>query len=345
MFRGTAVVDRFGTRRLLILSGVILGLLAPASASATITSVFGGTVTCTTQSAVGEEGQRWCGNTAGTTVPSLGWHAAIDVAVAFPPATGSDNDYPVVGIYPAWGGTKVLPSSSAAQRWLKLGYAVFSETDRGWGSSCGGPSKPANTLKAAPCEDGYIHPWAGPMKYATSSTCSACSPTKASSTRRRSAPPAAATAAGCRMQLGSLEGPRRTDQRRTDPVEKAGRHTDENRRHAPEYPWSDLAQALQPNGSNLDYVADAPYSGMLGNHEFGIQKKNWNEALYEAGCGPRVLRADVDRRPRSQHHRMVQLQQHRRPLQRSAAGHPAGRTAAQPRRRTTRTCLSRLRPR
>ncbi len=30
-------------------------------------------------------------------------------------------------------------------------------SDRGWGSSCGGPSKPANTLKAAPCEHGYIH--------------------------------------------------------------------------------------------------------------------------------------------------------------------------------------------
>src|SRR5271168_1454766 len=68
MSKGTAAVDRFGARRLFILSGVILGLLAPASASATITSVFGGTVTCTTQSAVGEEGQRWCGNTAGTTV-------------------------------------------------------------------------------------------------------------------------------------------------------------------------------------------------------------------------------------------------------------------------------------
>ncbi len=73
MFRGTAVVDRFGTRRLLILSGVILGLLAPASASATITSVFG-TVTCTTQSAGASEGQRWCGNTANTTVPTLGRH-------------------------------------------------------------------------------------------------------------------------------------------------------------------------------------------------------------------------------------------------------------------------------
>ena len=52
---------------------------------------------------------------------------------------------------------------------------------------------------------------------------------------------------------------------------------------APEYPWSDLAQSLQPNGSDLDYVANAPYSGMLNNHEFGIQKNNWNATLFGAG--------------------------------------------------------------
>ena len=52
---------------------------------------------------------------------------------------------------------------------------------------------------------------------------------------------------------------------------------------APEVPWTDLSQSLQPNGSNLDYVANAPYSGVLGNHEFGIQKRNWNESLYFGG--------------------------------------------------------------
>ena len=33
---------------------------------------------------------------------------------------------------------------------------------------------------------------------------------------------------------------------------------------APEVPWTDLAYSLTPNGSTLDYVADAPYSGRLG---------------------------------------------------------------------------------
>ena len=37
----------------------------------------------------------------------------IDVAVAFPAASGEDNNYPVVGIYHGWGGTKITPSSAA----------------------------------------------------------------------------------------------------------------------------------------------------------------------------------------------------------------------------------------
>ncbi len=42
---------------------------------------------------------------------------------------------------------------------------------------------------------------------------------------------------------------------------------------APEYPWTDIAQALQPNGSSLDYVANAPYNGILGNHELRDRKE------------------------------------------------------------------------
>jgi hypothetical protein len=61
---------------------------------------------------------------------------------------------------------------------------------------------------------------------------------------------------------------------------------------APEWPWTDLAQSLQPNGSNLDYVAEAPYSGMLGNHEYGIQKRTGTKtSISTACCSGRLLRA------------------------------------------------------
>ena len=52
---------------------------------------------------------------------------------------------------------------------------------------------------------------------------------------------------------------------------------------APELTWTDYLQAVQPNGSNLDYVANAPYAGVLGNHEFGIEKQNWVASEYLAG--------------------------------------------------------------
>ena len=50
----------------------------------------------------------------------------------------------------------------------------------------------------------------------------------------------------------------------------------------PEYTWSDIAYALTPNGSSLDYVANASY--LSGGHRVGVQKQNWNNSLYLAGA-------------------------------------------------------------
>ena len=51
----------------------------------------------------------------------------------------------------------------------------------------------------------------------------------------------------------------------------------------PEFTWSDLDYALMPNGSTLDYVANSPYRGPLGDRRVGIQKQNWNGTLFLAG--------------------------------------------------------------
>ena len=77
-------------------------------ASATITEVFGTSVKCTTQPSGATAGQRWCPNSGAATVPV--WDGTpIDVSVAFPVASGEDKNYPVVGIYHGWGGTKITP--------------------------------------------------------------------------------------------------------------------------------------------------------------------------------------------------------------------------------------------
>jgi hypothetical protein len=289
MGKRTVAVDRLAVRaaralsmrKMLVFSGVILGLVAPSAASATITSVFG-TVTCTTQGAGATEGQRWCGNSANTTVPSFDG-TPIDVAVGFPVASGSDNNYPVVGIYHGWGGSKITPSSAAAQRWLKLGYAVFSISDRGWGSSCGGPSKPANSLKAAPCERGYIHLLSRRYEVRDVQTMLGKLADEGVINPQEIGATGGSYGGGMSLELGSLKDRVELPTGELIPWESPGGKPMKIAATAPEYPWSDIAQALEPNGSDLDYVANAPYGGMLGNHEFGIEKNNWNASLYGAG--------------------------------------------------------------
>ena len=276
MFNVTALAGRFSGRRLLILSGVILGLLAPSAASAAITSVFG-TVTCTTQGPGSSEGQRWCGNSAGTTVPS--WDGTpIDVSVAFPPATGSDNNYPVVGIYHGWGSTKILPSSAQAQRWLKLGYAVFSQTDRGWGNSC----KASEKTKAG-CEHGYVHLMSRRYEVRDAQYLLGLLAEEGVINPQQIGATGESYGGGMSAQLGSLKDRVELLNGELIPWVSPGGKPMKIAATAPEWPWTDLAQSLQPNGSNLDYVAEAPYSGMLGNHEFGIEKRAWNEDLYLDG--------------------------------------------------------------
>ncbi len=282
MYSGIAVIARVGVRKLFVSVVVILGSLAlPAVASASITQVFG-SVTCTTQPSGETAGQRWCGNSTGTTVPS--WDGTpIDVSVAFPPATESDNDYPVVGIYHGWGESKILPSSSAAQRWLAQGYAVFSISDRGWAGSCGKPSSPANTLKPPPCEKGYIHLMSRAYEVRDVQYLLGLLADEGVISPHEIGATGGSYGGGMSLQLGSLKDRVQLPDGELIPWVSPKGKPMSIAATAPDYPWTDLAQSLQPNGSNLDYVAEAPYKGMLGNHEFGIQKQNWNQTLYFAG--------------------------------------------------------------
>jgi hypothetical protein len=273
----TAVVNRVAVRKLAVLAVVILGLAAPAAANATITSVFG-TVNCATQGAGANEGQRWCGSSAGTEVPS--WDGTpIDVAVAFPAASGADADYPVIGIYHPWGGSKILPSSAAAQRWLKQGYAVFSMSDRGWGDSCGA----ADYKTALGCEHGYVHLLSRRYEVRDAQYLLGLLADEGVINPQEIGATGGSYGGGMSLELGSLKDRVELLNGELIPWVSPKGTPLKISATAPEYPWSDLAQSLQPNGSNLDYVAEAPYSGMLGNHEFGIEKRNWNESLYLGG--------------------------------------------------------------
>jgi hypothetical protein len=269
-------------RKLLALSVVICGLLAvPAVASATIGSVFGA-VTCTEQTSGATTGQRFCGNSAGSTVSSFDG-TPIDVSIGFPVASGEDKNYPVVGIYHGWGGSKITPSSATAQRWLTKGYAVFSITDRGWGSSCGKPSSPANTVKPAPCEKGYIHLMSRAYEVRDVQTLLGKLADEGVINPQAIGATGGSYGGGMSLQLGSLKDRVELPNHELIPWESPGGKAMKIAATAPEFPWTDISQALEPNGSTLDYVANSPYKGILGDHRFGIEKNNWNASLYGAG--------------------------------------------------------------
>src|SRR4029079_18131413 len=121
--------------RSLTVLAVVLGALFTASvADAPILSVrngAGGQIPCTVQTGA-NAGQRWCSGIF-TTFDG----APIDINVGFPPApaTGPDGNFPVVGQFHGWGGSKLSPTAGG---WIADGYATFSMSDRGWGNSCGG---------------------------------------------------------------------------------------------------------------------------------------------------------------------------------------------------------------
>ena len=139
-------------RRVAVLFGLLGALVsAPSAAQAAIPTIpssnGGGDITCTVQSGA-NAGQRWC---SGIFTSFDG--APIDINVGFPPApaSGPDGNFPIVGVFHGWGGSKLPPTTGG---WVNDGYAFFSMSDRGWGNSCGG-TDPNRLLPV--CQDGYNH--------------------------------------------------------------------------------------------------------------------------------------------------------------------------------------------
>src|SRR3954454_9625451 len=127
----------------------LLTLALSPSAHAKVDSVLGG-LTCTPQPDQGNV--RQCGGIV------HGFDGApIDVNVTLPPepANGPDGDYPLLGMFHGWGGTKLGLSQTAP--WAKRGYAVFTMSDRGWGDSCGGQSQTRLSEAQACAQHGYNH--------------------------------------------------------------------------------------------------------------------------------------------------------------------------------------------
>ena len=270
----------------------------PGAAQAAIGQVFAGrgvdavAVSCAVQSGGAADGQTWCNDSPSR---ARSWDdTAIDVSVAFPSDTPPAAGFPLVGIYHGWGGSKIVPSSSGAQRWLKQGYAVFSMTDRGWHQSCGTAAARASVSSPASCATGDIRLM--DMRYEVRDA---------------------------QYFIGLL-----VDQGIVDPnrigaqggsyggMASSALGTLNNRTMLPDgtlVPWTspsgtpihiaaatpgslgtELLYTQQPNGASLDYAAFNPYFGPTGQARVGVQKATvmngfLNGAIASANPGAEML--------------------------------------------------------
>lgn len=266
-------------RSLWLVCGIVAALALPASANAAITSVFDGDLACATQSGGATDGQRWCGATAGTTINSFDG-TPIDVSVAFPPesANPADTDWPTIGIYHGWGGSKILPSSTDAQAWLQQGYAVVSITDRGWHGSC---NKSQAALPA--CATGYVHLMHNAFEVRDAQTLLGYLVDDDVIDSQKIGATGGSYGGGMSSALAVLKDRIQLADGSYDDWESPLGESISLAAAMPNYTWSDLTAALLPNGSTYDYAAYSPYRGPNDDRRIGINKLHWTTSLYLGG--------------------------------------------------------------
>src|SRR5258706_5048764 len=88
-------------RKLVLVSVLFGSVLAASSAHAAIPSALG--VTCN----VAGDGVRECGSTSPRSTAPTWDNVPIDVNIAFPPASGSDDNYPLIIVGHGYGGSKI----------------------------------------------------------------------------------------------------------------------------------------------------------------------------------------------------------------------------------------------
>lgn len=271
-------------RKLAVLVAAIAALfLIPSAAGAAPTDVFNGQVACVEQGTGPNEGQTWCGT--GTHNPATDSRSTaksfdgvpIDVNFALPNPADSqwgNGPYPLVYMFHGYGGGKI--NFPQMNHWLQKGYAVFSQTNRGFHESCG----TANAKAADPicASKGYVR--LDDTRYEVRDAQvfagmlvdeGLVQPTKIAAT-------GGSYGGGMSMALAALKDRvMLPDGKLAD--WKSPNGTPMSLAVAiPDIPWTDLAYSLVPNGSNVDYIKDASYHG-----PFGVMKQSYVNGLYTSG--------------------------------------------------------------
>lgn len=260
----------------------VLLLVATRAPAAPVAAVFGGRIPC-----VEQDGVQFCEGGIGSRIES--WDGVpLDVNVTLPPADRS-GPFPVIMDLHGWGLAKAGSQVSRA----RAGYVVVSYTARGFGQSCGSA---ASRVPDATLSDPEVCAKRGWIRLADARY-------EAHDTQHlaglladeglvipdRVGVTGVSYGGGQSMILGALHNRVMMPDGTLVPWKSPGGLAMTIAAAAPLIPWSDLAQALTPNGRPLDYVADGSYG-----RRAGVQKKSWEDVLYLTGAGNYYTPAGLD---------------------------------------------------
>jgi fermentation-respiration switch protein FrsA (DUF1100 family) len=259
-----------------IASAVLAASLAAAPvAGAAIPSVYGGGIACVAQPASGNV--RLCGGATKT------WDGTtkIDVNVILPPEppSGPDGPYPAIGNFHGWGGSKI-GINGQTRRWAEDGYVVFSMSDRGWGNSCGSLD-PGKILPA--CAAGYNHLMDSRYEVRDAQHLLSVLADEGVVQPQKIGATGVSYGGGISMALAALRDRTMLPNGSLAPWKSPGGLSMALAAAVPQWPWTDLAYSLLPNGRTLDYVVDAPYLGPDGKAPIGVEKASYVSGLYGLG--------------------------------------------------------------
>jgi predicted acyl esterase len=267
------VAARRGRATMLMAAAIVVGAIwAPAAQAAAPTSVFGGAVPCTVQAS----GVTFCSDSPRSAAPA--WDGVpIDVDVGLPSeAQFGPGPYPLMMMFHGYGGDKL--GLSAMQRWLDRGYATFSMTDRGFHESCGSPA--SRTAAGTACDNGYIRLIDNRYEVRDAQEFAGQLADEGLIEPQKVGSIGGSYGGGMSMALGALKDRKVMPDYSLVPWTSPMGKPMQIAAAAPNVPWTDLAYSLQPNGSTLDYLADANYTGRL-----GVEKQSFVGGLYVSGLG------------------------------------------------------------
>jgi fermentation-respiration switch protein FrsA (DUF1100 family) len=272
-----AVRVKFGVGIGVVAAVLVVALIGAQAAAASFTSLYGGDLDCTVQPANGNV--RLCGG------PTTTWDGAtkVDVNVILPPepASGPDGPYPVIGDFHGWGGSKI-GIDPQTQGWAQSGYVVFSMSDRGWGDSCGAQD-PDKVLQSPKCASGYNHLMDDRYEVRDAQYLISVLADEGVAEPQKIGATGVSYGGGLSMALAALRDRVMLPDGSLVPWKSPDGTAMAVAAAVPQWPWTDLAYSLMPNGRTLDYVADSPYLGPDGTAPIGIEKSSYVSGLYAIG--------------------------------------------------------------